>query len=145
MQHFPLRCLAEQLVNFARMIKSEDEGSLPEAFAFDFTGHNRRPPHDAVNARLSLAYSLLAKDLTIACYAVSLDPYMGFYHQPRFGRLALALDLAQRQYNVDRLAVNAAFHADDVGPLDPGCSVQMRSKDSPSATLTTSEAFGSVK
>jgi CRISPR-associated protein Cas1 len=44
---------------------------------------------------LSLAYSVLAKDLTIACYAVGLDPYLGFYHQPRFGRPALALDLME--------------------------------------------------
>ena len=48
-----------------------------------------------MNALLSLAYSLLAKDLTIACYAVGFDPFMGFYHQPRFGRPALALDLME--------------------------------------------------
>jgi len=47
---------------------------------------------DAVNAMLSLAYSLLAKDFTIACYAVGFDPLLGFYHQPRFGRPALALE-----------------------------------------------------
>jgi len=41
---------------------------------------------------LSLAYSLLAKDFTIACYAVGFDPLLGFYHQPRFGRPALALE-----------------------------------------------------
>ena len=58
---------------------------------FDFEGRNRRPPRDPVNALLSLAYSLLAKDLTVACYAVGFDPYVGFYHQPRFGRPALAL------------------------------------------------------
>jgi CRISPR-associated protein Cas1 len=44
---------------------------------------------------LSLAYSLLAKDFTIACYAVGFDPLLGFYHQPRFGRPALALDLME--------------------------------------------------
>ena len=44
---------------------------------------------------LSFAYSLLAKDCTIACYAVGFDPMMGFYHQPRFGRPALALDLME--------------------------------------------------
>jgi CRISPR-associated protein Cas1 len=64
-------------------------------FRFDFSGRNRRPPRDAVNALLSLAYSLLAKDLTIACYAVGFDPYMGYYHQLRFGRPALALDLME--------------------------------------------------
>lgn len=48
---------------------------------------------DAVNALLSFAYSLLARDLTIVCHAVGFDPFIGFYHQPRFGRPALALDL----------------------------------------------------
>ena len=64
-------------------------------FSFDFEGRNRRPPRDPVNALLSLAYSMLAKDLTIACYAVGFDPYMGFYHQMRHGRPGLALDLME--------------------------------------------------
>ncbi|MGH9470845.1 MAG: CRISPR-associated endonuclease Cas4g/Cas1g, partial [Terriglobia bacterium] len=72
--------------DFAGMIKLEpnDDGDAAQ-FRFDFAGRNRRPPRDAVNAMLSLGYSLLAKDFTIACYAVGFDPYMGFYHQPRFG------------------------------------------------------------
>jgi CRISP-associated protein Cas1 len=81
---------------FAGMIKCGDEGeSSPSGFSFDFEGRNRRPPRDPVNALLSLAYSMLAKDLTIACYAVGFDPYMGFYHQLRHGRPALALDLME--------------------------------------------------
>jgi len=78
---------------FGGMIKVESAGE-PE-FSFDFEGRNRRPPRDAVNALLSLAYSLLTKDLTVTCYAVGFDPYIGFYHQPRFGRPALALDLME--------------------------------------------------
>lgn len=62
---------------------------------FDFNGRNRRPPRDPVNALLSLAYSLLAKDCTLAALAVGFDPYIGFYHQPRHGRPALALDLME--------------------------------------------------
>jgi CRISPR-associated protein Cas1 len=70
--------------------------AAPEtAFTFDFTTRNRRPPTDPVNAMLSLAYSLLAKECTLAAYAVGLDPYIGFYHQPRHGRPALALDLME--------------------------------------------------
>lgn len=64
-------------------------------FPFDFHGRNRRPPTDPVNALLSLAYSLLAKDCLLAALAVGFDPYVGFYHQPRFGRPALALDLME--------------------------------------------------
>ncbi len=61
----------------------------------DFTTRNRRPPRDPVNALLSLAYSVLAKDCHIALRTVGLDPGLGFYHQPRPGRPALALDLME--------------------------------------------------
>jgi CRISPR-associated protein Cas1 len=79
---------------FAGMVKPEEETESSQ-FSFDFAQRNRRPPRDPVNALLSLAYSLLSKDLTIACYAVGFDPFLGFYHQPRFGRPALALDLME--------------------------------------------------
>lgn len=62
---------------------------------FDFAGRNRRPPKDAINALLSFAYSLLAKDCVATLRAVGFDPYLGFLHRPRFGRPALALDLAE--------------------------------------------------
>jgi CRISPR-associated protein Cas1 len=80
--------------DFAGMIKPDEERAAGE-LTFDFEGRNRRPPRDPVNALLSLGYSLLAKDLTVACFAVGFDPYIGFYHQPRFGRPALALDLME--------------------------------------------------
>lgn len=76
------------------MLKIED-GETPADLAFDFTGRNRRPPRDPINALLSFAYSLLTKDLTIACHTVGFDPFIGFYHQLRFGRPALALDLME--------------------------------------------------
>jgi len=71
-----------------------EENGRP-AFTFDFASRNRRPPRDPVNALLSLAYSLLAKDLTIVARTVGFDPYLGFFHQPRFGRASLALDLME--------------------------------------------------
>ncbi len=89
---------------FGGMIKPADEldDQLPglevpsrHVFNFNFHGRNRRPPTDPVNALLSLAYSLLAKDCLLAALAVGFDPYVGFYHQPRFGRPALALDLME--------------------------------------------------
>ncbi|MGH3421719.1 MAG: CRISPR-associated endonuclease Cas1, partial [Streptosporangiaceae bacterium] len=59
-----------------------------------FTGlRNRRPPTDAVNCLLS--FCLLTKEMLAACLAVGFDPYIGLYHRPRFGRPALALDLAE--------------------------------------------------
>jgi CRISPR-associated protein Cas1 len=68
---------------------------LDEKLDFDFTTRSRRPPRDPVNALLSFAYSLLVKDLALAARVVGLDPFLGFYHQPRYGRPALALDLME--------------------------------------------------
>jgi CRISP-associated protein Cas1 len=76
---------------------------------FDFTRRNRRPPRDPVNALLSLGYGLLAKDLTILCASVGLDPFLGFFHQPRHGRPSLALDMMEpfRPLIVDSAVLSA--------------------------------------
>ena len=75
---------------FRGMLKTD--GVSPD---FDFDGRNRRPPKDPVNALLSLAYAMLAREWTVTLHAVGLDPYLGFYHQPRYGRPALALDVME--------------------------------------------------
>ena len=62
---------------------------------FDFEGRNRRPPRDPINAMLSFGYALLAKECTVALLGEGLDPWWGFFHQPRHGRPALALDLME--------------------------------------------------
>jgi CRISPR-associated protein Cas1 len=62
---------------------------------FDFEQRSRRPPRDAINALLSFVYALLVRDLTVICATVGLDPYLGLYHRPRYGRPALALDLME--------------------------------------------------
>jgi CRISPR-associated protein Cas1 len=77
---------------FGGMLKVEDDDGVK---VFDFERRNRRPPRDPINALLSFAYSLLTRDLTITCHAVGFDPFVGFYHQMRFGRPALALDLIE--------------------------------------------------
>lgn len=58
-------------------------------------GRNRRPPKDPVNALLSLAYSLLTREVYAALAAVGLDPLLGFYHRIEPGRPALVLDLME--------------------------------------------------
>lgn len=68
---------------------------LKEGCNFDFLGRNRRPPKDEVNALLSLGYSVLSKELTGIAYTVGLDPFLGFFHSPRYGRPALALDMME--------------------------------------------------
>jgi len=80
---------------FDGMLKRRDDFGAGESMSFDFKGRNRRPPLDPVNAMLSLAYSLLAKEATVACLSVGFDPYLGLLHQPRFGRPSLALDLIE--------------------------------------------------
>ncbi len=74
--------------NFDAMLKTRTAG-------FDFQTRNRRPPTDPVNAVLSFLYALLTRQATVTALAVGFDPYLGFYHQPRYGRPALALDLAE--------------------------------------------------
>ena len=63
--------------------------------AFTFEGRNRRPPLDPINCLLSYCYAILTKDLTVALHTVGFDPYLGIFHKPRFGRPAMALDMAE--------------------------------------------------
>ncbi len=71
---------------FPRMLKSA---------VVNFEGRNRRPPTDPVNTVLSFCYGMLAKEATVALHTVGMDPYQGFYHQGRYGRPSLALDLME--------------------------------------------------
>ena len=75
---------------------------------FPFNGRNRRPPKDAVNAMLSLSYTLLANDTTAALETVGLDPYVGIFHAIRPGRTSLALDIMEemRAYIGDRFVLS---------------------------------------
>lgn len=77
--------------HFRYLLKRDEEAD----FQFDFTTRNRRPPTDPVNALLSYAYSLLTRTWTVTLAAVGFDVYRGFYHQPRYGRPALALDMME--------------------------------------------------
>lgn len=75
---------------------------------FKFTGRNRRPPKDAVNAMLSFVYTLIASETAAALESVGLDPYVGFLHTLRPGRRSLALDVMEefRAYLGDRLVLS---------------------------------------
>lgn len=86
-----------------------DELILRPDEAFRFTGRNRRPPKDAVNAMLSLFYTVLSLDCSSALQGVGLDPYVGFLHVDRPGRRSLALDCMEelRAVMVDRFVLTA--------------------------------------
>ncbi|MFK5984299.1 MAG: type I-C CRISPR-associated endonuclease Cas1c [Pseudomonadota bacterium] len=68
---------------------------LLRAKGFSFSGRVRRPPTDPVNALLSYAYTLITHECASALQGVGLDPYVGFLHQDRPGRVSLALDLLE--------------------------------------------------
>lgn len=76
-----------------------------EAFAFET--RNRRPPQDNMNALLSFLYVLLSSEVASALEVVGLDPYVGFLHTDRPGRISLALDMMEelRPVFADRLAL----------------------------------------
>lgn len=109
---------------FDSMLKTAE---LPE---FQFTARNRRPPKDPVNALLSFAYALLAKECLVALWGEGLDPWWGLYHQARHGRPALALDLMEpfRPIIADSVVITA-INTGMVGPRDfianaNGCALQ---------------------
>ena len=80
----------------ARTYFSEFQGMIKsDCRDFDFHGRNRRPPRDPVNAVLSFLYAMLIKQAMVTAFTVGFDPYLGFYHQPKYGKPALALDLVE--------------------------------------------------
>ena len=100
----------------------------------EFKGRNRRPPSDPVNAVLSFCYAVLAKEATVALHSVGLDPYQGFFHQSRYGRPSLALDLMEefRPLIADSVTLTL-FNTKRLGPDDffyagEGCSLKKRAK-----------------
>ena len=84
-----------------------DDLILQQKTEFYFHGRNKRPPLDNVNAMLSFGYSLLAGMCGGVLEAVGLDPYVGFFHTVRPGRMSLALDIMEefRSVMVDRFVL----------------------------------------
>ncbi|MCL6547054.1 MAG: CRISPR-associated endonuclease Cas1 [Bryobacteraceae bacterium] len=79
---------------------------LTELFpsSLGFQERNRRPPRDPVNAALSLGYTVLFGRAMRAVQEHSLDPYIGFLHDPAHGRPSLACDLMEPlRTRIDRL------------------------------------------
>jgi CRISPR-associated endonuclease Cas1/CRISPR-associated protein Cas4 len=100
---------------FGNLLKRDGGAS----FAFDFVQRNRRPPTDPVNALLSFAYAMLSRAFTVTLATVGFDPYRGYYHQPRYGRPALALDMMEpfRPLLADS-AVVQAINNGEIRPTD---------------------------
>lgn len=75
---------------------------------FTFSGRNRRPPRDPINAMLSFVYSILGQDMSAALNGVGLDPQVGYLHADRPGRDSLSQDLLEefRPWLADRLVLS---------------------------------------
>ena len=100
--------------HFTDMLKATGD-----AARFEMHNRNRRPPTDPVNAMLSFGYAMLSRAFAVALSATGFDPYRGFFHQPRYGRPALALDMMEpfRPLIVDSVVVTA-FNNGEVRPKD---------------------------
>lgn len=70
-------------------------GKLIRNPLFSFTKRTRRPPKDPVNACLSFGYVFLTTLVEGDVAAAGLDPMLGAFHQPEYGRPSLALDLVE--------------------------------------------------
>lgn len=97
---------------------------LPEGTTF--TGRNRRPPKDVVNAALSFAYSILQGECCGALAAAGLDPACSVLHAFNDNRASLSLDLMEefRPVLVDTVVLDCfrrgMLTAEDGRPGDKG-------------------------
>lgn len=101
----------------AQYFRVLDDLILQQKEDFYFKSRNKRPPLDNVNALLSFVYTLLAHDAAAALETVGLDPYVGFLHRDRPGRISLALDLMEelRAVYADRFVLSL-INRREVGP-----------------------------
>jgi len=67
--------------------------NLPEQWMF--SGRNRRPPKDPLNALLSLGYTLLESEVLAEVQRQGFDPALGFLHGIVPGRTSLVFDLME--------------------------------------------------
>ena len=79
--------------NAAKHYFSILKDKFPPSFAPE--SRSKRPPRDPANSVLSLAYTFLAKECQTAARIAGLDPYIGYLHEVKYGRPALALDLME--------------------------------------------------
>lgn len=117
LQHLAERTLRQTDLDIIRGLEGEAAALYFSVFnhlilvdndSFKFTGRNRRPPIDRINALLSFLYVLLTSEMRSACECVGLDPAAGYLHRDRPGRPGLALDLIEefRAFVVDRLVLS---------------------------------------
>jgi CRISPR-associated protein Cas1 len=98
---------------------------VPPPFVFE--RRMRRPPRDPVNSLLSLAYTVLQRQVFAMVQVVGLDPYVGFMHEARYGLPSLGLDLMEefRPVIADSVVLSCLlrkrFQMEDFENGDSGC------------------------
>lgn len=99
-----------------------------------FTGRNRRPPRDPVNAMLSYGYTLLAAEVLRAVSLAGFDPYCGLLHSSGRNRPSLVCDLMEefRPLIIDsvvlRLLAVGSVTTDDFQAGSGGCRMSLRAR-----------------
>lgn len=81
---------------------------LIRADGFTFKARHR-PATDPVNSLMNFGYTLLRHDVQSAINIVGFDPYLGYLHVQRYGRVGLAFDLMEefRPLVADNMILNA--------------------------------------
>lgn len=74
---------------------SLDELIVKQREDFYMVERTKRPPLDRFNALLSFMYSIYTNNISAALEGVGIDPYAGFFHTDRPGRVSMALDIIE--------------------------------------------------
>ena len=77
----------------SRRFYEELQKRLPESLGF--SGRNRRPPKDPVNAAISYGNSIIYGLCVPPIAESGMNPAIGFLHEPGVGRHSLALDFSE--------------------------------------------------
>lgn len=97
-------------------------GALGKLLAprWDFSGRNKRPPTDPVNAMLSYGYTLLFHNVYALLRARGLNPHVGCLHPMRAGHPALASDMTEefRALIVDTVVLNLLLNRGGLSASD---------------------------
>ncbi len=112
---------------------------------FFFTGRNRRPPRDPINALLSFVYTLFTNEILNGIRRTGLDPYLGALHEVAHGRPSLACDLVEEwRVFAERLVLTLVnrrvVRSDDfISGSDDGSGLPVRMK--PTVTKALISAY----
>lgn len=98
-----------------------------------FTGRNRRPPKDPVNAMLSLGYSFLYSLIDSINHLVGLYPWQGAFHQNKGRHKTLSSDLMEPyRYIVERVVMTlinrSQIKPHDFSETDQGCQMSSEAR-----------------